>query len=134
MKQSLIVLAVVALLGCQTVPTEIPEDLTQAELIQQAQESADQENWDAALAYYTAIVDRFPQDRAATASARYEMAFIQYKQGNLEEAEAGFLELIGMYDFEAESLPAWPRVLARRVLEEIEEEQDTETPAATAEE
>ncbi len=137
MKRSLIVLAVAALIGCQTVPTEIPEDLTQAELIQQAQESADQENWEAALAYYTAIVDRFPQDRAATATARYEMAFIEYKRGNLDEAEAGLLELIGMYDFGAESLPAWPRVLARRVLEEIDEErntQDAETPETTAEE
>jgi outer membrane protein assembly factor BamD (BamD/ComL family) len=134
MKRSLIVLGVVALLGCQTVPTEIPEDLTQAELIQQAQESADQENWEAAIAYYSAIVERFPEDRAATATARYEIAFIEYKRGNLDEAESGLLELIGMYDFEAESLPAWPRVLARRVLEEIEEERETETPAATAEE
>lgn len=131
MKRSLIVLAVVALIGCQTVPTEIPEDLTQAELIQQAQESADQENWEAALAYYNAIVDRFPQDRAATATARYEMAFIEYKRGNLDEAETGLLELIGMYDFEADALPAWPRVLARRVLSKIEEERDTDNTDST---
>jgi len=132
MKRSLIVLGVAVLIGCQTVPTEIPEDLTQAELIQQAQESADQENWEAAIAYYGAIVERFPQDRAATATARYEIAFIEYKRGNLDEAEAGLLELIGMYDFEAESLPAWPRVLARRVLEVIEEERDAQTPEAEA--
>jgi len=122
MKRSLIVLAVVALLGCQTVPTEIPDVLSQAELIQRAQESADQENWDAALAYYQAIIDRFPEDRSATATARYEMAFIEYKRGDLDAAQAGFEELLGMYDFEAETVPAWPRVLAIRLLAEIEEE------------
>ncbi|MFW5684641.1 MAG: hypothetical protein ACOC1I_07305, partial [Spirochaetota bacterium] len=68
---SLIALVIVALAACQTVPTEIEEDLTQAELIQLAQESADQENYEAALAYYDAIIERFPQDRAAVATARY---------------------------------------------------------------
>ena len=119
---SLILVTLALLLGCQTVPEEIPEDLSQAELIQRAQEAADQENWDAALAYYNAIVERYSQDRAAVAVARYEVAFIEYKRGNLEVAESSFQELIGMYDFEAEALPTWPRVLAERVLLEIEEE------------
>jgi len=118
---SLIVLALAALAACQTVPTEIEEDLTQAELIQLAQESTDQENYEAALAYYEAIVERFPQDRAAVATARYETAFIYYKLEDYDTAEARFLELLGMYDFEAESLPAWPRVLANRLLTRIEE-------------
>lgn len=119
----LIVILLGVLLGCQTVPTEIPEELTQAELIQLAQDSADQENWDAAIAYYTAIIDRFPQDRVATATARYEIAFIEYKRGDLEAARTGFQQLLGMYDFESELLPAWPRVLAIRLLDEIEAEQ-----------
>ena len=125
---SLIVIALAALLGCQTVPTEIPSDLTQAELIQRAQEAVDQENWEAALAYYSEIVERFPQDRAATATARYEIAFIEYKRDNLDTAQAKFQELIGMYDFEAETLPSWPRVLAERLLEKIAEERAA-TPA-----
>jgi outer membrane protein assembly factor BamD (BamD/ComL family) len=126
------VLAAVALFGCQTVPTEIPDDLTQAELIQRAQESADQDNWDAALAYYEAIVDRYPEDRSATATARYEMAFIEYKRGDLDAAESGFEELIGMYDFESDAIPAWPRVLAVRLLEIIEDERRAESAPATA--
>ena len=107
------------LASCQTVPGEIPSDLSQAELIQLAQESSDQENWAAAIAYYTAIVDRFPQDRASTAVARYEIAFIELKRGDAAAAEAGLQELLGMYDFEAQLLPAWPRVLALRLLEDI---------------
>lgn len=119
---SLFAVAAVVLFGCQTVPTEIPEDLTQAELIQLAQDASDQENWEAAQAYYGAIVDRYPNDRAAIATARYEIAFIEYKRENYDEAERRFEELLGMYDFEAEGLPAWPRVLANRVLDEMEEE------------
>jgi len=119
---SLIALAVVALAACQTVPTEIDEDLTQAELIQRAQEAADQENWEAAIAYYEAIADRFPDDRTAVATARYEIAFIEYKRGNLEAAETGFTELLAMYDFQGAQLPSWPRVLANKLLEEIRAE------------
>ncbi|MFP4114835.1 MAG: hypothetical protein ACOC2Y_08485 [Spirochaetota bacterium] len=130
----LIAIALAALIGCQTVPEEIPEDLSQAELIQLAQEAADAENWEAAAAYYEAIVERYPEDRAAIATARYEIAFIEYKQGNLDAAEAGLLELLGMYDFESESLPAWPRVLATRVLEQIEEERAEESVGTTVEE
>ena len=119
---SLIAVAAVVLFGCQTVPTEIPEDLTQAELIQLAQEATDQENWEAAQAYYAAMVDRYPNDRAAIATARYEIAFIEYKRGDFDEAERRFEELLGMYDFERDELPAWPRVLANRVLDEMEAE------------
>ncbi|MFW5742799.1 MAG: tetratricopeptide repeat protein [Spirochaetota bacterium] len=138
---SFIAVAAVVLLGCRTVPTEIPEDLTQAELIQLAQGATEQENWEAAQAYYRAIVDRYPDDRAAIATARYEIAFIEYKRGNFDEAERRFDELLGMYDVEREELPAWPRVLANRVLEKMEDEREraaaaeaTADPAATAEE
>jgi outer membrane protein assembly factor BamD (BamD/ComL family) len=123
----LILIVVVALLGCRTVPTDIPEDLTQAELIQLAQDATDQENWDAAQAYYRAIVDRYPEDGPGVATARYEIAFTEYKRGDYEEAERLFEELLGMYDFQGDELPAWPRVLANRVLEEMEAER---TPTA----
>lgn len=129
---SLIAVAAVVLLGCQTVPTEIPEDLTQAELIQLAQEATDQENWEAAQAYYAAMVDRYPNDRAAIATARYEIAFIEYKRGDFDEAERRFEELLGMYDFERDELPAWPRVLANRVLDEMEAERQRAAEEAAA--
>ena len=128
MKRVVLVLAVsLVILSCRTVRADIPDDLTQAELIQQAQEAADQENWEAALAYYQAVVDRFPQDRAATVAARYEMAFIEYKRGNLEAAEAGFEQVLGVYDFESEGLPQWPRVLSERLLEEIEADRNAQS-------
>jgi outer membrane protein assembly factor BamD (BamD/ComL family) len=120
MKRSALAFIVIALLlSCQSVPTEIPDDLTQVELIQSAQEAADQENWEAAIAYYQAIVDRFPQDRPGTATALYEIAFIHYKTGDTEAAQSEFEQLLGMYDFEANLLPEWPKILAERLLSEI---------------
>lgn len=112
-------LAALLIVGCATVPTEIAEDLSQAELIQLAQESADQENWEAAQAYYQAVLDRYSKDRAATATAIYEIAFIDYKRGDLAAAQSGFERLLGMYDFEGDVLPAWPRVIAERLMAEI---------------
>ena len=116
----LLIGALVLLFSCQSVPTEIPEDLTQAELIQYAQESADLENWDAAIAYYSAILERFPQDRAGSATALYEIAFIHFKRGDLEEARDGFEQLLAMYDFEEHLLPQWPRTLAEKLLADID--------------
>lgn len=115
-----IALGALALAACQTVPTEIPEDLTQPELIQLAQDAADQDNWDAAIAYYSAIQARFTQEPESVAIVRYEIAFINYKRGALDEARDGFTQLLGMYDFEADVLPEWPRILAERLLAEID--------------
>jgi len=117
----LVVFAAIVVIGCQTAPTEIPEDLTQAELIQLAQEASDQDNFSAALAYYRSVEERFPEDRVAVVTARYEIAFIHYKQEDLQEAEAGFEQVLGMYDFDAATLPQWPRVLAEKLLAEIRE-------------
>ena len=105
-------------------------------MTQLAQESADGENWEAALAYYQAVLDRFPQDKGVTVAAQYEMAFIEYKRGNVEAAQAGFERLLGVYDFEGDALPQWPKFLAERLLEEIRAEsadQDAESNATAAE-
>ena len=137
MRRALLLLAVVVgFAACKTVPTEIPADLSEAELIQLAQESADSENWEAGLAYYQAVLDRFPQNKGVTAAVQYEMAFIEYKRGNLEAAQAGFERLLGLYDFEGDPLPQWPKILAERLLEEIAAEsvdQTAESDATAAE-
>ena len=132
----LLLVVVVSLAACKTVPTEIPDDLSEAELIQLAQESADGENWEAGLAYYQAVLDRFPQDKGVTVAAQYEMAFIEYRRGNVEAAQAGFEQLLGVYDFEGYALPQWPKFLAERLLEEIQAksvDQNTESDATAAE-
>jgi outer membrane protein assembly factor BamD (BamD/ComL family) len=129
MKRAALLLAIVVVLAaCKSVPAEIPDDLSQAELIQLAQESADSEKWDAALAYYQAVLDRFPQDQGAAVTAQYEMGFIEYKQGHNAEARAIFEQILAQYDFDGGALPQWPRVLAERLILEISAK--TETTAA----
>ena len=126
MKRAAVLLAIIALFAaCKSVPTEIPDDLSKAELIQLAQESADSERWDAAIAYYQAVLDRYPQDRGATVTAQYEIAFIRYKEGKTEEAQALFEQLLGLYDFEGDTLPQWPRVLAERLVAEMTADQES---------
>jgi outer membrane protein assembly factor BamD len=122
------VLAIILVLfaSCKTVPEpeEIPEDLTQAELFQRAQEAVDEENWEAALVYYETFLTRFPQDHANRAAAKYEVAFIYYRRGELERAEALFEQLLQDYQDPAleGALPQWPRILAEKILTIIEEE------------
>ncbi|MFO7975916.1 MAG: hypothetical protein R6V12_14920, partial [Candidatus Hydrogenedentota bacterium] len=51
--------------------------------------------------------------------AEYEIAFIKYKQ-NAPAAEQLFRDLLARYEEEgAELLPAWPKVLAEKLLAEI---------------
>lgn len=118
-----LLLAALVVAGCQTTPTEIESDLSQAELIQLAQEASDAENWDAAVVYYEELIERFPNDRASVATARYEIAFIEYKQENFDVAQSGFEQVIGMYDFESQELPEWPLVLSQVLLQKMEIEQ-----------
>lgn len=132
MKHLLYLVPILLLAACQTVPEEIPEDLSQAELIQLAQDSSEDENWAAARAYYEAIIDRFQNDRASVAVARYELGFVEYQRGDFDAARQEFTSLLGMYDFQASELPAWPGVLAEVILEEIESETVSASQDATA--
>lgn len=120
-------LAGLALASCRTVPApeDIPDDLSQAEMFQSAQEAVDEENWEAALVYYKTFLERFPNDIANRAAAKYEVAFIYYRTGNLAAAEERFEALLQDYEDPAlvAELPQWPRILATKLLAMIEEEQ-----------
>ena len=114
--------------ACRTVPApeDIPDGLSQAEMFQRAQEAVDEENWDAALVYYETFLDRFPEDHANRAAAKYEVAFIYYRQGNLTTAEELFDAVLADYENPdiADQLPEWPRILSAKLLGMIEEEQN----------
>ncbi|MFW5728484.1 MAG: tetratricopeptide repeat protein [bacterium] len=118
----LMILAIlVTLAACRTVPEDIPTDMEPAEYFQRAQEAVLENQYDTAIAYYEAVLERFPDDSATQVTARYEIAFVNYKMGNEEEAVELFNELIDRYEQEdAEQLPQWPRVLAEEVRDNIE--------------
>lgn len=84
--------------SCQTVPTEVPEDLTQADLIQLAQDSYENGNITAAEFYYETIIERFGEDSSARVIAQFEIAHIRIKEGRTNEAQPLLEEIITSFD------------------------------------
>jgi outer membrane protein assembly factor BamD (BamD/ComL family) len=106
--------------ACVSGPIEIPADLTPAELIQRAQEATDRNNYNRALRYYEAVVERYPFNTDDICAAEYEIAFIHYKQKKYETAISGFNALLARYEgADAELLPPQYRILAELVLGKI---------------
>ena len=124
---AILVVAVLALAACYTVPTpeEIPTDLDQADFFQRAQSAIDASRWDEALVYYHTFLDRFPDDEASRIAARYEIGFIYYRQGDYELARTELEAVLANYETEEieeiSHLPLWPQILARKVLTTIDE-------------
>lgn len=120
---SLILALFVLSAGCKTVPPVIPEDLTAAQIFQKAQEAADSRRWDNSAVYYRTFMERYPDDLPNILAARYELAFIEYKKGNYEEATKGFQDLLDDYGKIENQLtvPQWPRVLSEKLIGIIEE-------------
>ena len=114
--------AVVIIAACQSTPEEIPADLQPREYFQKAQEAVVERNdYDTALFYYKVFLERYPEDLQRTVEAEYEVAFIHYKQNDLETAERLFTALLARYEGEgAVLLPQWPRTLAEKVLDKIQ--------------
>ena len=107
-------LPVVIMAGCASGPKEIEQGLTPPEYFQRAQQAVIERNdYDTALAYYQTVLDQFSNDKQNGVIARYEIAFIYYKQGEFDQAAAGFTEILEIYDDDdtASELPAWPPVL-----------------------
>jgi outer membrane protein assembly factor BamD (BamD/ComL family) len=109
--------------GCKSPPPVIPEDLSQPEIFQRAQEQADNNRWDNALSYYEAFLERFPDDLPNVLAARYEIAFIQYKKEQYVESKKLFSELLETYKTFDNPLavPQWPKVLAEKLVKKIDE-------------
>jgi len=110
-------LSVLIIGGCATVPTEVPEDLSPAELLQRAQEFADNRNYQAALAYNQAILDRFPNDRVAYITAQYHRGLFLQRDGEFAQAIEQYEIILSRFEAET-NLPNWVRVLSERRLED----------------
>jgi len=110
-----------SLLSCASKPASIPDDMSAPSIVQRAQEASDDYDYKVALAYYQALKERYGSDPAYLCAAEYEMSFIAYKQGRIVEAKAGFQELLARYSQPgAEALPQRYRILAVKVLDNIE--------------
>ena len=65
------------LVGCKSVPKNVPDDLLPEEFFRLAQTAVvDWSNYNAALFYYNEFIKRFPDMRGKVIEAEYEIAFI----------------------------------------------------------
>lgn len=84
--------------SCQSVPTDVPEDLTKADLIQLAQDSYDNGNKAAAKYYYELIIERYGDDDSSRIVAQFEIAHILIKDGDTDKARPMLEEIITDFD------------------------------------
>jgi tetratricopeptide (TPR) repeat protein len=114
----LFALVIVFLSACATTVT-ISGDLSPEELIQRAQEASDRNRYNVALQYYEALLDRNRDSIDLVITAKYEIAFIHYKQKKYDEARAELTEVLEYYNTpDEELLPQQYKRLAQKVLEE----------------
>ena len=122
-KLTILILTILILASCASVQPEIDDTLNPAELFQLAQESSNKKDYETALRYYEAFISRHSDDIQRLVEAEYEIAFITFRQGNLNRAEELFTDLLARYSGEgAQVLPAWPMVLSKKLLKQIEDE------------
>ena len=120
MKVVLMVVFCFWLSACASGRNVIDDNLTPGELVQKAQEESDNNNYEKAARFYNEILERFPDDRAAVCGARYEIAFIYYKQKRYSEAKDEFYALLDLYnDSDGDLLPQKYYILSNIVLENI---------------
>jgi outer membrane protein assembly factor BamD (BamD/ComL family) len=111
-------LAASIFVACAGAPKVIPQDLSAREIVQRAQESTDAYAYDAAIAYYQALGERFGAEPLYKATADYEIAFIAYKQGRYAAAKEGFDALLARYAGpEGAALPPRFAVLSKKMLD-----------------
>ncbi len=107
------------LVGCASTGVPVDDNLTAAEYFQHAQDAADSGNYAVAIADYQIFQKKFPDDTYHQAWAAYEIAFLHHKMGDDKKAVELFKQLLDRYSG-GEALPPAPKVLAQKVLANIE--------------
>jgi outer membrane protein assembly factor BamD (BamD/ComL family) len=119
---ALLLLCVFFIASCGSGPAVISDTVTPAELVQWAQEASDRNRYKQSLRYYEAILERFPTDSDYVYAAKYEIAFIHYKQKKYELSESEFNDLLAQYNTpDGELLPQQYKILANIIIARINE-------------
>ncbi|WP_147614198.1 outer membrane protein assembly factor BamD [Treponema pectinovorum] len=118
--KSFFVVCTIYFYSCNSVPKEIPENLTAQELIQNGQSNFEIGNYKAALAYYEEATLRFRDWPSVYIEARYEIGHLYMKQKKYENAEPIFNEILEIYKSSAPgSIPAAYKKLSEISLAKI---------------
>ena len=112
---------ITVLFGCQSaVPSNISDDLSPQEIIQQAQEYYEKGNTAASEYMYEVLLDRYGTDTTYLVTGLYEIAHLKVKSKKYAEAESMLNQVLECYDsYDASFIPAKYRVLAQKDLEKI---------------
>jgi outer membrane protein assembly factor BamD (BamD/ComL family) len=115
-------LLALAFSACRTAPAVPDETASSAEIFQLAQTaSVERSDNSAALFYYNLVLERFPEDTAGRVTAKYEIAFIHYKNKDYKNAKSGFEEVLQEYQNNPDAdIPEWPGILSRKLLDKME--------------
>lgn len=84
--------------SCASAPPPVPQDASPQKIIQLAQERYDAYDLDGASYYYQVLLERYGSDPNYMLNAKYELAFIEYKRGNKDQALAAFKEIVARYE------------------------------------
>ena len=114
--------AATLILGCQSVPEHISEDLDARQLIQLGQDNYDLHHYAAAKKYFNTVLDRFGDDPKHYIEAKYELGHLFLKQKNYEAAYNNFTEIQGIYQNVPMGLPGSYKILCGIELAKIPEE------------
>jgi outer membrane protein assembly factor BamD (BamD/ComL family) len=102
----------------------VPDDLSPSELEQRAQEASDRNRYNRALMFYQAMLDRNSENTDVVITAKYEIAFIHYKQKKYQQARDELNEVLEYYNNpDEEILPQQFKRLAHIVLDRISEKE-----------
>ncbi|MCQ2611557.1 MAG: tetratricopeptide repeat protein [Treponema sp.] len=131
----LLTLTMTALLfgACQSVPKNIPADLTPSQLLQRGQDAFAEGNYAGAKAYFNTVIQRYGTDAKVYVEARYELGHTYLKQKDYKKAKVIFLEIIETFDNNPQAvyiIPAKYKKLSEIQLEEIEK--NPQAASATA--
>lgn len=110
--------------GCQSVPKDIPQNLSAEELINLAQASYDGGNVKAAQAYYEAIIIRYGDQLDKLVEAEYEIAHLKVKQKKWQQAIPDLQRILSYYETDTTgALPAAFKKLAELDMAKVPEKE-----------
>ena len=113
--------AIILLFSACASSMNISEDLSPAEIIQRAQEASDRNRYETALQYYQALNERNRSNIDLVITAKYEIAYIHYKQKKYQQAMTELTGVLEYYNIpDEELLPQHFKKLSKIVIERIE--------------
>ena len=123
MKKTFIISAFFAILflfGACASKTEIPNDLSQAQLIQKGQNAFGAGDYKTAEVYYKTSIQRYGNNTENYIESKYELGHLYLKTKDYDKAEEAFNEILELYEYASYGdLPAAYKKLANIGLSKI---------------